>query len=401
MKLTRFRALRWLGMALTLWLLLALLCPGLIGLWLERRADTFVAGLDQQFGQYEFRATALERNWFVSRTTISVASTEGRPLFDYPLTLRHGYLNLRPSWLQADGALVGPDGAALGDLSIRFSLLGSARASLTLLPTSGVDGMLALGYELRTGSWSLSSPGISGPGFDGVAGRLEIAADQGDAMLRVQADRFSGQGWSLSGVTLDGDAQSATDTETNETLVGLELALAGTDYQQDGMSPFGACRWEIALSRLSLPLLIKALELRDTQSALALLPPLLEWKPGIPRVTLLMNHPELGQANFSGSASLTQPPQAGFLLRPETLMSVLVAEVEGVIAEPLAVGMTRANYLRSGYPQTQASGYASEQWNALVRDGWLERQDDELKSRLELADGELLANGLIKQRWSG
>ncbi|MEM9182050.1 MAG: hypothetical protein AAGB27_02750 [Pseudomonadota bacterium] len=401
MKLTRTRAFRWLGALLTLWLLLGLLIPGLIGLWLERHADGIIAGIDQQFGQYEIRATALERRWFSSQTTISVASTEGRSLFDYPLTLRHGYLTLKPAWLQADGPLTGAGDAALGRLSWRLGLLGKAQAALTLLPTSGIDGALDLSYQLRTGSWSLSSPGISGPGYKRVVGQLEIAADQGAAVLRVQADRFSGQGWSLSGVSLDGDARSAKEAETNETLVGLELALAGTGYQQDGLSPFGACRWEIALSRLSLPLVIKALELRDTQSALALLPPLLEWSPGIPRVNLLMSHPELGQANFSGSASLTQPPQAGFLLRPETLMSVLVAEVEGVIAEPLAVGMTRANYLRAGYPQAQAAGYASEQWNALVRDGWLERQGEALKSRLELADGELLANGLIKQRWSG
>ncbi|MEM7705557.1 MAG: hypothetical protein AAF358_08405 [Pseudomonadota bacterium] len=401
MKLTRTLALRWLGALLTLWLLLGLLSPGLIGLWLERHAGGMIAGIDQQFGQYEIHATALQRRWFSSQTTISVASTEGRALFDYPLTLQHGYLTLKPAWLQADGALVGAEGAALGSLSWRLSLLGTAEASLTLLPASGINGALDLSYELRNGSWLLSSPGISGPGFERVVGRLEIAADKGDAVLRVQADRFTGQGWSLSGVSLDGDARTAAEAETRETLVGLELALAGAGYQQDGLSPFGACRWEVALSRLSLPLLIKALELRDTQSALALLPPLLEWEPGIPRVNLAMNHPELGQARFSGSASLTQPPPAGFLLRPQTLMPVLVAEVEGVIAEPLAVGMTRANFLRAGYPQAQATGYASEQWNALVRDGWLERQGEELKSRLELGDGELLANGLIKRRWSG
>ncbi len=368
------------------------LAPLLIGLLIARQLPPALAQLDQQIGSYDLSLSSFQRRWLASSGTLSVVRADGRAVLNYSVRLRHGLLTMAPGLLSGSGTIAKPDGSAMGELNFRLGITGKLGIDLRLRPASGLDGQLSLSHRLLGQQLTIASENLSGGGFDGLSGDLTLSLDNSASRLNLSLDRIGGSAWSAQTLQVSGVMTRSQD------FADVQLTAAAQQWRQAGLAPFAPAQLKLAMKHLPVALLIKALELRDLQSALALLPPLLNQQPSIETLEIELDHP-LGQARAALSASLSRPPPPGFMADLGRLMPALSVNGSWFITQALAQDYFRAEFMAAGVRPESAQRLALERWQAISVGGWLVPGDGGSRGSLSLANGELEVNGVVRQRW--
>ncbi|MFK7957000.1 MAG: DUF945 family protein [Lysobacterales bacterium] len=385
------KARRWWLLLASITLTLLALAPVAIGRLISNQLPQAISQIDQQVGHYEVSLTSLVRGWLSTTGTLAVSRADGRAVLSYPFKLRHGLVTPKPGWIRGSGELLSPDSEAMGELAFNLSITGQMNVNLALTEASGFEGKLGYQQSLRNQRWSLTSHGLSGSSFKDVRGQLENLAD-GIYQLDLTAAQLTGPNWSVQEIQTDATLTSV------QPFADLALDISAQYWSRPGMARFTGASAKTTLKHLSLPVLAQALELRDTASALALLPSLLERQPVIESLSMNLDHP-LGTAQADLSAHLTQKPPAGFAVDLSRALPVLALQAQWDLSEALALAWTRADYLAAGATRARAGQYAQSQWERNRQSGWVQRNGTRLTGQTELERGLLTVNGVQKGRW--